>query len=65
MPIITAQILSGRSREQKRLFARDVSQAAVNNLGVEPQQVRVLIQEIDPEHWVVGGVSKADMEKPN
>ncbi|WP_428331836.1 tautomerase family protein [Novosphingobium sp.] len=62
MPIITASILTGRNTAQKSAFIREVTAAAVRTLGVEPQQVRVLIQEIDPAHWGVAGVSKADQE---
>jgi len=62
MPIITAMILSGRTREQKRMLIQQVTQAAVTTLSVQPQQVRVIIQEIAPEHWGSGGVTKIDAE---
>ncbi|MGD9810547.1 MAG: 4-oxalocrotonate tautomerase family protein [Sphingobium sp.] len=60
MPIITANILSGRSAGQKREFIRSVTEAAVRTLDVQPGQVRVIINEVDPAHWAVGGISKAD-----
>ncbi len=60
MPIITANILSGRNTEQKRMLIRELTDAAVRSLGVEAHQVRVIITEIAPEHWGAGGVSKAD-----
>lgn len=62
MPIITAMILSGRTREQKSAFIREVTEAAVTTLSVQPQQVRVIIQEVAHEHWGTGGVTKADLE---
>ncbi len=62
MPIITANILSGRTIEQKRALIRALTDAAVDALGVQPGQVRVIISEVAPEHWGMGGVSKADQE---
>lgn len=62
MPIITVNILSGRSGSQKRELMRSITNAAVHSLNVQPGQVRVLINEVPPEHWGVGGVSKADQE---
>ena len=62
MPIITANILSGRTSDQKHALIRELTEAAVNTLGVQHAQVRVIISEIAPEHWGVGGVSKADQE---
>lgn len=60
MPVISANILSGRTPDQKRALIRGLTEAAVQALGVQPEQVRVIIQEVAPEHWGVGGISKAD-----
>lgn len=60
MPIISANILSGRSVAQKQMLIRELTDGAVRSLGVEAHQVRVIINEVDPAHWGVGGVSKAD-----
>lgn len=62
MPIMEVHLLEGRSPEQKRAFTRALTAAAVDTLGVKPEQVRILIREIPPEHFCVGGVSKADGE---
>ena len=58
MPIITINILSGRSAEKKRRLIREVSEAAARSLEVPIGTVRVLIQEVAPEHWGVGGEDK-------
>lgn len=60
MPIVTIKLLEGRSREQKTALMREVAAAVVNSLGVAPPAVRVLLEEVPPEHWSVGGVSKAE-----
>lgn len=62
MPIITANILSGRTTDQKRALIRGLTEAAVSALGVQHAQVRVIISEVAPENWGAGGVSKGDQE---
>lgn len=62
MPIITANILSGRSIDRKQALISGLTDATVSALGVRPDQVRIIINEVAPEHWGSGGVSKADQE---
>lgn len=61
MPILHANILAGRNQEQKAAFARAVTQAAVDHLGVAPTAVRVLIHEIPPDAWFTAGEAKAPL----
>lgn len=63
MPLIQATILQGRSAEQKNEFFARVTQVAVETLNVKPEQVRVVINEVAPEHWCIGGLSKAEIDK--
>lgn len=63
MPLIQATILQGRSPEQKNEFFARVTQVAVETLNVKPEQVRVVIHEVAPEHWCIGGLSKAELDK--
>ncbi len=62
MPIMEVTLLAGRCPEQKRAFTRALTDAAVASLGVAPEQVRIIIREIPPEHFAVGGISKADRD---
>ncbi len=59
MPLIQATIIAGRTLEQKNAFFEKVTAVAVETLGVKPEQVRVVINEVPPEHWAIGGMSKA------
>lgn len=59
MPVIQANLLAGRTQEQKDAFHKAVAQAAVDTLNVKPEQVRVIIQEYAMGDWSVGGVTKA------
>ena len=59
MPLIHANILAGRSHEQKAAFARAVTDAAVAHLGVPVAAVRVIFHEIAPTDWFTAGEPKA------
>ena len=63
MPLIQATILQGRTIEQKREFFARVTQVAVETLNVKPEQVRVVITEVAPEHWCIGGLSKGELDQ--
>jgi len=58
MPIIDITILEGRTHEQKSALITEVTDAAVRALGAPPQTVRVIIREVEPPHFAVGGVPK-------
>lgn len=63
MPIVRIEILEGRSPDKKAALIRRVTEAVVETLEVDPQQVRVLLYDIPHEHWGVGGKSKAEEKK--
>jgi 4-oxalocrotonate tautomerase len=59
MPIIEVNMLEGRTVSQKRAMVAAITDGVVATLGVPADSVRVLIREMDPEHFAVGGVTKA------
>jgi 4-oxalocrotonate tautomerase len=59
MPIIRIELIAGRAPELKEELIRRVTDAVTTTLAVQPAQVRVLLFELPPEHWAVGGQSKA------
>jgi 4-oxalocrotonate tautomerase len=61
MPIANVQILAGRAPEAKQALIRSVTAAIVESLQVKPESVRVIVQEIPPEHWGIGGVSAKEL----
>jgi 4-oxalocrotonate tautomerase len=61
MPIANIQILAGRPPEARQALIRSVTAAIVESLQVKPESVRVIVQEIPPEHWGIGGVSAKDL----
>ena len=59
MPIVRIELTEGRTAQQKGALIRRVTEAVVETLAVEPEQVRVLLFEVPPEHWAIGGTTLA------
>ncbi|MGQ0699611.1 MAG: tautomerase family protein [Panacagrimonas sp.] len=62
MPIIQVHLLEGRSVAQKRAMIAAVTDAVVGSLDVSPDSVRIIIDEMHPEHFALAGISAG--EKP-
>jgi 4-oxalocrotonate tautomerase len=56
MPNITVELLAGRSIEQRKAFARAVTDNAVEILGARQQDVRIVFTEITADDVANGGV---------
>ncbi|WP_127500368.1 tautomerase family protein [Actinoplanes solisilvae] len=56
MPNITVELLAGRTVEQRKAFARAVTDHAVEILGARPQDVRMVFTEITADTVANGGV---------
>ena len=57
MPIVRIDVLAGRTPERKSVLMSQVTEAVVAVLDVRHEQVRVLLNEVPPEDWAVGGRS--------
>lgn len=57
MPIIEVNMLTGRTADQKRRLIKELSLLVSEILEVPNEKVRVIIREVPPEHWGIGGVS--------
>ena len=62
MPIINVQMLSGRTAEQKQHLIRELAEGTIRALGVPEQAIRILLTEVEPQHWGVGTISKAEQQ---
>ena len=58
MPIIDVSMLEGRTDEQKRALIAELTDVTERVLGVPRESIRVLLREVPPENWGVGGVPK-------
>ena len=57
MPIIQVNMMEGRSVQQKRAMVAAMTQAVGDTLGADPNTVRIIINELIPEHFAVAGVT--------
>lgn len=63
MPIISVKLLKGRGVEQKHGLIRGITETVCLHLAVKPEQVRVILEEMDPDHFGIGGVP-ASLSRP-
>lgn len=63
MPIVTVNMMEGRSDEQKEQMIAEVSDALVRSLGAPIESVRVLINEMPKQHFGIAGQSAKKLGK--
>lgn len=56
MPRIRVEWLSIRTDEQRQALADRITQAFVEVAKVQPDQVNIVFEEIDPKHQAKGGI---------
>ena len=62
MPIVKIDMTSGRTPEMKRELINAVTAAVKDTLRLEAREVRVLLNEVDPAHWAIGGETLAELD---
>ena len=55
MPLIIVKIVTGHTVEQKRGLVKDITEAAIKNLKVAPEWVKVFIDEYCKENLAENG----------
>ncbi len=60
MPIIQVNMMENRTDEQKTELARKVCETVCEVLGAKPESVRIMIHELGPHDFSVGGVTMAE-----
>jgi len=58
MPIVAVSLLEGRPPEKLEALIADLTATVVATLDVPAASVRVILSEVPPSHWGIGGVSK-------
>ncbi|WP_232667044.1 2-hydroxymuconate tautomerase [Pseudonocardia sp. TRM90224] len=59
MPLVQISLTRGRTPEQLQALGEAVTEAVAASLGAPAASVRVLLQEVEPAHWFVGGETLA------
>ncbi len=57
MPIVSIELLAGRSQEVKNLIAKEMTEVLVKHALVEPEHVYLTFKDIEPQNWAVAGVT--------
>jgi 4-oxalocrotonate tautomerase len=63
MPIVSIMLIEGRSLEQKKAMFKAVTEAIVQTLGAPRESVRIVINEVPMEHFVVGGITREERDQ--
>ena len=61
MPTIRIEMWSGRTLDQKRKLVKKVTEAVVEALDLQPDEVKIRIVESEKENYAVGGVLRNDV----
>lgn len=66
MPYVKIKITDSKiSIEQKKRLMQGVTQLLLDILDKSPQKTTVIIEEINPDNWGVGGIPLTELEKDN
>lgn len=60
MPIVNINLIAGRSQDQLKGLIEDVTSAVEKNTGAPAEHVHVILNEMQPNRYSVGGVLKSD-----
>lgn len=60
MPMIRVEMFPGRSLEQKRAFAKAVTDSFVAICGSTPQSVHIVFAEVEKSDWATAGKLASD-----
>lgn len=60
MPTLRVEMFAGRTVQQKRALARELTDATVRALDVPASAVEVLFYDIERSDWAVGGTLCSD-----
>jgi 4-oxalocrotonate tautomerase len=55
MPTYHVELFEGRSVDQKRKLAEEITRVTVEVLGTSPEAVEIIFTEVKRENWATGG----------
>lgn len=60
MPMIRVEMFAGRTPEQKRNFAKAVTDSFVQICGGTPQSVQIVFSDVEKSDWATAGKLASD-----
>ena len=61
MPVISVQMLAGRSAAQKSAFIHEVAEVAMRTLDVPERAITIIMTDVAPDSWGSGGKTMAEL----
>lgn len=55
MPMIRVEMFEGRTTDQKRALAKALTDAMVGAIGVAPETIWIVMDDVPRENWAFGG----------
>jgi 4-oxalocrotonate tautomerase len=62
MPVIRVEMFPGRTVQQKGDLVRELTEGFLRSCGGKPEQVHIIITEVEKCHWGSGGRLVTDKE---
>ena len=59
MPVIRVEMFK-RTQEQKKILAKELTEAFVRTCGGNKEAIKILITDVDENNWASGGIITAD-----
>ncbi|GAF12750.1 4-oxalocrotonate tautomerase [Bacillus sp. JCM 19045] len=60
MPIVTIQLLEGRTDEQKKALVEKMTAAVSETIDAPPERVSIIINEMKPTNFAQAGIRTSD-----
>ncbi len=60
MPMIRVEMFEGRTTEQRRALARELTDGTCRALGCKPEAVQIILTDIRKENWAEAGKLASD-----
>ncbi|QLK86215.1 2-hydroxymuconate tautomerase [Staphylococcus sp. 17KM0847] len=60
MPIVTVKLLEGRTDDQLKNLVQEITNAVEKTTDAKRDAISVVIEEMKPNHFGVGGTRKSD-----
>ncbi|WP_412520562.1 2-hydroxymuconate tautomerase [Staphylococcus simulans] len=60
MPIVNIKLIEGRTDEQLKALVKEVTDAVEKTTNADRNAISVVLEEMKPTHYGVGGVRKSD-----
>lgn len=55
MPVVNVLMWTGRTNEQKKQLAQEITKAFETIVGVPPSALHVIFQDISKDDWAIAG----------